>query len=459
MRRNAPPAILLALATACGAGPTDGPLTDVALDDDGSSDASTAPAGSSEASSDSEAGSGDASADDTGHTSDADATTDVTSSTATSSADTCGDGVVDAGEACDGHASACTLLDPAFTWGDATCTANCTLDTATCQTCQAPALLPCDGQSDDVFHALELGCPDLEGWTDGNGVPILGRTFASPDPDAYRVVRRFGSHDLGDQPAWAPRAGERMLLIGTGRFGLLDLLGALLELPGAASLGFGNSNPEADVEQELPDPIKIKMAKGSLTNKPFEACDGLGDCSQTLAFQWLPASMAGDIAYLDLTVVVPTGTRGYALDLALFSAHYPEYTDTTHNDMAILWSQSEAYVGNISHLIIDGVARPLSLQTAVMAGHLAHDGAYDAALLGTGYDGLLDDHGGATDWLTVHGPAVPGEQLTLALAVLDLDDDSLDSALLVDNFRWRCESCTLGAPADQGGCGLRPASR
>jgi hypothetical protein len=59
----------------------------------------------------------------------------------------------------------------------------------------------------------------------------------------------------------------------------------------------------------------------------------------------------------------------------------------------------------------------------------------------------------------VHGPAVPGETLTLALAVFDLDDHALDSALLVDNFRWRCESCTLGAPANAGGCGLRPAAR
>ncbi|MBL9107044.1 MAG: hypothetical protein JNL82_39450 [Myxococcales bacterium] len=454
MRRNAPPAIVLAALAACGDASLHGPLTDVALDTGG--DESSGPADSSD--DDGSAGSSD---DGSTGASTGDAAADAGETAATTAPPAvCGDGVVEGDEACDGPARPCEALGAGYTWGDAPCAADCAYDLAACQTCEAPALVPCDGQSDAVLHALELGCPDLAGWTAGNGVPLLARTFASADQDAYRVLRRFGSHDLDDDtPAWAPRAGERMLLLGTGKFGPLDIVDALLEVPGAASLGGSNANPEAPGGFELPAPVKIRMAKGSRSNTPFVDCDGVNDCSHTLNYQWQPASMAADIAYLDVTIAVPRGTRGYALDVALFTAHFPEYTHTTHNDMAIVWSQSEAYVGNIAHLVDGEKARPLSLPTMDEAGLMTHDGADDPALLGTGYDDLLGEHGAATDWLTLHGPAIPGERLTLALAVLDLDDENLDSALLVDNFRWRCEACTLGAPAEQAGCGLRPASR
>jgi hypothetical protein len=435
---------------ACGDRP-DSPLTDVVLDDSGEPASTGDDTTGDDTTSGSSAGDGTA-----GH----DATTTTPDTSTTAPATTCGDGVVDDGEDCDGAvALACAALDPEYTWGDVACTGDCRLDTAGCQTCQAPAIVPCDPQSDAVFHALELGCPDLEGWTPGNGVPLVDRRFASPDLDAYRVLRRFGDLLPDLDPLWAPRAGERMLLLGTGKFLALDLFDVLLMPPGAASAGGNNNNPEAD--DVLPPPMIIDMTSGSASGTPFLDCDGEGDCSQTLALQWLPAPRARDIAYLDFQVRVPAGTRGYALDLALFTAHYPEFAapSSTYNDMAIVWVDSEAYVGNISHLVVDGVARPLALPSLSLAGLMTHDGASDPALLGTGYDGLLGATGGATDWLTLHGPAVPGETLTLALAVLDLDDSALDSALLVDNFRWRCESCTLGAPATAGGCGLRPATR
>lgn len=452
MRRIAYPQALLLTAAlaACGDGTPPGPITDVALDSGADAAASTTNDDSSSSSGDASSGDGTSSST---ATSEPATTTDATTGTPAA----CGDGELDDDEACDGAGAPCTALDPAFTWGDATCTAACALDTTACQTCQAPPLVPCDPQSDAVFHALELGCPDLEGWTADNGVPLLERTFASPDQDAYRVLRSYGSHLLGDLPAWSPRAGDRMLLLGTGDFGPLGVLGDLIMPPGAASAGAGNANPEAD--GALPEPSYIDMTDGSAVDTPFVACDGVGDCSQTLGWQWKANPHAVDIAYLDFTIEVPGGTRGYALDMAFFTAHFPEHTQSAYNDMAILWSQSEAYVGNVSHMIVDGIPRPLALPALAMADLVAHDGEDDPTLLGTGFDGLLGDHGGATDWLTVHGPAVPGEHLTLALAVLDLGDGLFDSALLVDNFRWRCESCTLGAPADQGGCGLRPAAR
>lgn len=447
-----PPALIIAAIPACGESQFT-PDPDVGLDTGGPASTGDPPDDSSSDGGDTSGSASDAADESTGEP---ETTTSTSESTGTSSV--CGDGVVDQGEDCDGAAiQACDQLGADYTWGEAPC-ADCRLDTSACQTCQAPAIVPCDPQSDDPFHAIELGCADLDGWSASNGVPLLTRNFMSEDPDAYRVLRKFGAHLLpGDIPAWGPRAGERMLLLGTGAFLELDVLDALLMPPGTANGGGSNSNPEADAA--LPPPMRINMAGGSTTDMPFLDCDGVGDCSQTLGFQWLPAPHASDIAYLDVQITVPEGTRGYALDLALFTAHYPEYSETSYNDMAILWTESEAYVGNIAYLLQDGLPRPFSLPALTAAGLMTHDGATDITLIGTGYDGLVGEQGGATDWLTVHGPAVPGETLTLALAVFDLGDSVLDSALLVDNFRWRCDACTLGAPMAAGGCGLRPASR
>lgn len=457
MRRTATPLLLLAVIPACG-GSQFG-IDDVALDETGpaaTTDASSEPGETSSSSADttsSASGDGDDTSDDTSSTS----STSTTTTTTDPDPELCGDGKQDPGEQCDGGAAqACDQLGADYTWGEAACTATCTLDTSSCQTCAAPAIAPCDPESEDPFHAMELGCADLDGWGPANSVPLLARTFTSEDPDAYRVLRKYGSGLLGILPAWRPRAGERMLLIGNGRFAALDILDALLMPFGAAASGVANDNPDA--EGTLPAPMRINMAGGSASNTPFVDCDGVGDCSQTLGYQWFASQFAGDIAYFDVRVEVPEGTRGYALDLALFTAHYPEYGDTFYNDMAIVWAESESYVGNIAYLMQDGAARPFSLPALDALGLMTHDGVDDPVLLGTGFDGLLGQQGGSTDWLTLHGPAAPGEALTLALAVFDLDDTSLDSALLVDNFRWRCEPCTLGGAIEAGGCGLRPAS-
>ncbi len=57
----------------------------------------------------------------------------------------------------------------------------------------------------------------------------------------------------------------------------------------------------------------------------------------------------------------------------------------------------------------------------------------------TGYErppGGLMGIGGATRWLTTTAPVIPGETITLRFAVFDEEDYIIDSAVLLDNFRW-----------------------
>ena len=379
-------------------------------------------------------------------------TTDASDSDSDTGTDTelCGNGVLDPGEQCDGlllTADACATIDAVYSEGAPLCdAATCRFDLTPCITCAAPQLEPCDADSDDPFHALGLGCDTLGGWDLANAVPLVQHAIHSPDPTAYRVVTRFGAH----KSAWTPRAGHRALLIGTGTFNKPDANGVVTAAPGSANLGGDNGNP--DSKGPLPEFMRIRPVDGG--SAPFTACDGVHDCSNTLAGQWdaLPKHIASDIFYLELETLVPAGTHGYAIDLAFFTAHYPKFKDSSYQDMLVLWSQSEAYVGNVSYLRDGDKYKPLTLPDLGKAGGSLYDGAVHSELAGTGYDGIDKTQGGATGWLTIEGPAVPGESLILALSLMDLDNSGYDSAILVDNFRWRCDGCDL---AD--GCGVRPA--
>jgi hypothetical protein len=156
------------------------------------------------------------------------------------------------------------------------------------------------------------------------------------------------------------------------------------------------------------------------------------------------------VFYLEFQTVVPAGTHGYELDLAFFTAHYPIYNDVpAYNDVALVWSQSELYVGSITYLRDGDQYMPMSLPALVDAELIVYDGGTSTEMFGTGFHGK-DTPGGATPWLTAAGPALPGESLTLAIAIFDINDSYLDSAMLVDNFRWSCAGCELAVD-----CGLR----
>ena len=59
-----------------------------------------------------------------------------------------------------------------------------------------------------------------------------------------------------------------------------------------------------------------------------------------------------------------------------------------------------------------------------------------SALSGTGYNA---PNAGATKWLTTTAPVVPGEIITLKFAIWDTSDNSYDSLILLDNFKWLAE--------------------
>lgn len=320
--------------------------------------------------------------------------------------------------------------------------------------CEAPmGHTVCDGSDDDLFHALGLACNGGMQET----TPITNATITA-DPQSARVGTRYGSDN---NEHWVPTEGSKIVVLSTG---ILDLVSGRIEVPlGRAWADDGdNANPDGT----LPSPVVPSSGSGDgPCAGPFVDCDGVGDCSDSLPDVWNEGgAVAHDLAWLRFDVVVPAGTFGYRVDLAWFTAEFPEKSADAASDLLVWWQSSEAFTGNVATL--DGA--PLSV--AGVGEAIASEGfvGFAPELDGTGYEstevGGCDTpwgdypagqcpNGGSTTWLTLHGRVNPGETVTMVAAVLDVGDADVDSAVVLDRWRWSCEGCTPGVD-----CGLGPLS-
>ncbi|MEM7151579.1 MAG: hypothetical protein AAF799_02010 [Myxococcota bacterium] len=299
--------------------------------------------------------------------------------------------------------------------------------------CESPLqLVPCDAPTDspEPLQAMELGCVGPADAT----VPLSFATFASADPDAWRVARRLGTHDDEEtgEPTWGPTQGEQLLILSTGTLPPTDELGAVTM---DVLVEDANDNPD---DKPLPAPMTAAFGGGF---EPFVDCDGTGDCSNTLWNEWLGGgSAAYDLVWFQFRTEVPSGTYGFAFDAALFSEEFPESVGTVFNDMLVVWSSSESYVGNLC--VPEGEACSVGAQWPVPF----HENS--AELAGTGFSAHEFDEGGGTGWFRVEGSSVPHEQLELTVALFDMGDDQRDTLVLLDGFGWDCEGCSA-SPDDR----------
>lgn len=327
------------------------------------------------------------------------------------------------------------------------------------EVCEAPTeLVPCDAETtlmadpDVMSHAIGLGC---EG-DPQQVIPILDPVYASPEANAFRVLTAYGND------TFSAIEGEHLLALTTGQFLAADMDG-MLEVPigETDSPGQNNGNPDA---VPLPPPISAESGSaGGFGGVPYVDCDGLGDCSESLPVLYGNGGPARDLIWLSFDIEVPAGTHGYQVDMAWFTAEYPARADMQGTDIAIWWQSSEAFTGNVA--TVDGNALSASSMAEWLDAQGLLGGVDMVALQGTGYEAAtmvpckhpggsypLCPRGAGTGWLTMTGAAVPGETVTMAVALFDLVDMTRDSTLLLDNWRWYCEGCEPGVD-----CGLAPS--
>ncbi|EDM74832.1 hypothetical protein PPSIR1_31023 [Plesiocystis pacifica SIR-1] len=281
--------------------------------------------------------------------------------------------------------------------------------------CGAPFHTPCDGDSNDLLHAIGINCPDEY----QVNVQVTG------DPQArYVHTGQLGTYDPATYPVLE---GEKMAILSSGIAQELTQGGTY------ASTSLVGNDPI-----NLPPPLDPNPVDPALMIdcEADPALIGTGDCSNTIWEQWQQGSGAYDYSEIRITGQVPAGTTGFAYNLAFFSTEYPGFYQTNYNDMYVAWLVSENWTGNVS---FDEMGQPISLN----AGFLDYKDApnqYDCPdcsapeLQGTAMEG----HAG-TKWLTTSAGVTPLEDFTLIFAIFDKNDNILDSVVILDNFEWNCE--------------------
>ncbi len=299
-----------------------------------------------------------------------------------------------------------------------TTAASTTADDPTADLCDLPAPLACDDGLDPL-RALGLGCP--------GEAPIDATEVLSPEPGGLRTARQFAN------AAWNPRAGQQLLALSTGVLPAPDPNGLITVPAGSAYPGTANGNPDTTAP---PAPVDL---------------DAIAD-------HW-PVLQTQDLVALRFDVTVPAGARGFALDLAFFTAEYPRRADLPLGDSLLVWISGESFTGDVAAL--GTPVRVRELRAAFAANELVGDAP---ALVGTGFEGLEGDPcdlgwinyprcplAGALAWSTLRGAVTPGERLAVVIALADQNDAQRDTVALLDAWRWTCDDC-----ADA--CGLAPAS-
>ena len=275
--------------------------------------------------------------------------------------------------------------------------------------CAPPKPVSCDDLGQDPLQAVGLDCV--------GGTPAAGGVSGPPGAAAVH------SGAIGP---YAPREGEAFLILSTGQ--ATQLSASQTELAGLGcddpphcpSTNFG-AGPGT-----LPAPIDVDPVDDESTCVDDPSLIGSGDCSNSLAAQW--AACVGDCevwdyAELRLSLVVPPDTWGLAFDFAFMSVEWPEFENSSFNDMFVAWLESESWTGNIS---FDSQGSPITVNASF------------TEFTGDELDGFAMEGHAGTRWLSTDIGVHPGEALTLVLAVFDISDGDYDSVVLLDGFRWTC---------------------
>ncbi|MDI1451325.1 choice-of-anchor L domain-containing protein [Polyangium sp. 6x1] len=154
--------------------------------------------------------------------------------------------------------------------------------------------------------------------------------------------------------------------------------------------------------------------------KPSPACPGV------------VSGQPYDGVALEVTLRAPNNALGFAFDFNYYTAEFPSFTCSTFNDSFVaLLSPTPAGQsdGNIS---FDNLGNIISVNNVFLD-------VCNQPTCGLGAGQLLDtgfENNGATGWLTTTAPINGGDVFTLRFTTYDNGDAIMDSATLVDHFRW-----------------------
>ena len=259
------------------------------------------------------------------------------------------------------------------------------------------------------------------------GVISAEQVFADgtvPNAGQLSTIQNWQSAVLTDYGSnVAPRAGNTMAAIGTGR------------TRDAGDPGFVNPDGGSDFNHFGQPPAAYLAANGG-------ALPGALGCSGNC-----PAGTeANDSVNLRMSIRVPTNAQSFSYRFKFYTAEYEEWTCTIFNDFYLALLQSGAAgIPTDRNISFDPLNNPFSVNNGFFEVCIPF-GCYTCPsgtgeLVGTGMEAGV---GGGSLWLITTAPIVPGETITLELMVFDVSDEEWDTNVLLDDFQWAVDPAGVG---------------
>ncbi len=163
-----------------------------------------------------------------------------------------------------------------------------------------------------------------------------------------------------------------------------------------------------------------------------------------------------DLTQLAITLIVPVNVTGFSFDFIFFSSEYPEYVCTDYNDTfyALVEGDPALNGGSKTNVSFDSNNQEITVNNNFFEYNIP---PWSINITGTGYE-VADPYadwafmptactppsyaapqyvGSMSGWLRTTSPLTPGETVTLTFSIHDEGDGILDSAVVIDNFRWQ----------------------
>ncbi len=138
--------------------------------------------------------------------------------------------------------------------------------------------------------------------------------------------------------------------------------------------------------------------------------------------------LENDQSWVRIQVKVPKNAQGFKFDFIFLSAEYPEWVHSAYNDTFYAVQKSSA-LSATQNISFDLKGQPLTVNN----GWFENPATPTQSVANTGYHNGI---GSSSGWLTTTSPCTPGETLELTFWIHDEGDHILDSAVIIDNWRW-----------------------
>jgi hypothetical protein len=280
-----------------------------------------------------------------------------------------------------------------------------------------------------VARAIEL-CKTTDESSRSWGV--ISARWTTPDGTGVSAMAAMHGALPGFGPAFAPRAGARVLALSSG----------VARAPGQLGYTDDCSDPFPNPAAALPQGFDGRSSSCPL------------DVSITQII---------DAVALEITMRVPTNASALSFDSAFFTAEYPSFICSSFNDVfQVLVEPMRTGASVDGNVVFDLDGNAVTVNNSLlractpgMFGGKTFDCPLGFELLtGTGYE-LCDGYqgeppidpwfpdvplprtGASTGWLSTEVAVMPGEVITLRISIWDSGDSALDSLALIDNVRFR----------------------